>query len=322
MRHENGLRIFAHDDPGVHEEAGKQFSVRVGELGAQRDGVGVLIHVHAGEVQMPGCGIGAAVGHGQQRGDGRGFHIIGLAFFLKLFFEGIEVVRRLGHFDVHRVRLIYGGKRGGLIGRQQCAHGKVADGDAAADGRPHFGSAVIDFRRFHRGGAGLYRGFRLLQGRLGVVVVLLAHGFAPQHVGRAAFAQPGHLQIGFRAGKIGARLVQRGFIGVRLYAVQDVAFLDHGPFGKAEFLEYAAHFGPHFGPAVCACAAGQLAFDGHGLRRQRHRGDLNGATCHGGRGGLRIVAEKSPDAVAAGKHKGKRQQERRESTQFGHRISP
>lgn len=47
-----GPGILSHNDPGVHKQAGEQFSPRVGELGAERDGIGIPIHVYSREVQM------------------------------------------------------------------------------------------------------------------------------------------------------------------------------------------------------------------------------------------------------------------------------
>ena len=317
LRGENGLIVLAHDHVDAHKEAGQQHVGGVGELGAQRDGVGGLIHVHAGEVEVTGGGIVGAVVHGERGLDVGGRHVLEIAAFPELLLQGIQIVGRLRHFHVHGVGLVDGGKRRSLTCGEQSAHGEVAEGDAAAYGSAHLGAAVVDFRGVHGGLARLHGGLGLTQRGLHIIVVLLTDGLGLQHAGGAAFTKLRHVEIGLGAREIGAGLVESGLVGVGFDAVEHVAFLDHGAFGEAAFLEDAAHFGTNFSPAVGYGAARKLALNVHLVRSQLDGGHAR----HAGLGrlsGVVLLGNEAAQLIAADKEEGKRQQSGRKLKKSGH----
>ena len=127
----------------------------------------------------------------------------------------------------------------------------------------------------------------------------------------------GDVEIGFGAGEIGAGLVEGGLVGVGLDAVEHVAFLDHGAFGEAAFLENAAHFGAHFGPAVGHGATGEFSLNVHLVGSHFYGGHADGAGL-GRLSGVVLLGYEAAQLIAADKEEGKRQQSGRELKNSDH----
>ncbi len=175
----------------------------------------------------------------------------------------------LGHVHVHRVELLDGGERGGLIGGDQRPFRDQRAADAARDRRQHSGVDQIDACRFHRR-------LRLQVRGHGIVVILLADRIRFGQRLVAFRERPGGSIR--RDGAVVTGLVGRRVDLIELLPCLDVAALDEQPLQND-----AVDLRSHVGGTVARHASGKLGGDRHRLslhgddrdlrrRRGRRRG--------------------------------------------------
>ncbi len=186
---------------------------------------------------------------------------------------------RLRHVDVHRIELLHGRERGGLVGGDERALRDRRLADPSADGRGDARVAQHDISPRHGGSRRLDVGFGLAQRGGGVFVLLLADRVDLQQLRAAARVELGRHQRGFGPGE-----ARRGALAVRAIGgvfdlVQRLAGLDQAAFGEQPARDDAVDLGPDLGDQEGRHATRQFALQRHRLRRQRH--DRHGRRRHG-----------------------------------------
>ena len=176
LRHEQRIPFGAHVHHGPHKHSGQKFAGRVGKFGPDGNGSGALIHAHVRETQGTGFGIGAAVAENQvDLGFDRFRPKLIAVPHAQLLAQDAHFIHGLSKVHIHGHGLVDGGQSGGLVHRDQRAHGHRGFADAPADGSPDLSALKIDFGRTQRSLAGGHFGLGLEIGGVGVVIVLEDH---------------------------------------------------------------------------------------------------------------------------------------------------
>ena len=132
LRRQHGTLTDAFLDPLAHEHAGQQQTLGIGQQRSQRDGAGTDIHRHFGKFQRARVRILAAIfqPHPYLRLPRRVLlQQTGISFTP----EAQQRAGRLRYVHVHRVKLLYGGQRRGLIGSDQRTFGDQGASDTTGD---------------------------------------------------------------------------------------------------------------------------------------------------------------------------------------------
>jgi len=224
LGHEDRTRPLEAHQPYPHELARQQYVLRIPELRAEREGPGHRLQGKVDEIEEAGAGKDAAVGERHLHGEHAGRHEQPVRRDVPPPAQHLLVGRAEVHVDgidlLHRREQVARARHSGAQVQQRPA-------GAAGNLRADEGVIVLLLRAIHCRLRRLDRGARLIEGRLGVIYVLLGHGARAKQRLEAHQVALGVRESGsgvreLRLGAPVGRLVRRGVDLEEQGALRDV----------------------------------------------------------------------------------------------------